>query len=175
MKWSLIQLQKYRGKKMPLEQEIDVTTYLKEHNHDVRDASLVRVTGDITVRQDSVVIRLVLDGTFTLPCARTFEDVIYPYHIESVETYVNKEENVLDEMHHMMDGDKIDTLPVVEELLLLEIPMQVYSDNVENALSEGKDWNVVTEEELEQQAIQEEPKVDPRLAGLADFFDKKED
>ncbi|KGL41134.1 DNA-binding protein [Listeria newyorkensis] len=175
MKWSLIQLQKYRGKKVPFEQEIDVTEYLKEHNHDVRSASLVKVSGDISVRQDSVLIDLVLDGTFVLPCARTFEDVIYPYHIKSVETYVNKEEKVLDETHHMMDGDKIDALPVIEELLLLEIPMQVYSDNVENALSEGNDWNVITEEELEQQAKQEEKKVDPRLAGLADFFDKKED
>lgn len=162
-------------KKVPIEQEVDVTEYLKEHNHDVRDASPVRVSGDITVRQDSVLIELVLDGTIILPCARTFEDVIYPYHIESVETYVDKEEKVLDEMHHLMDGDKIDVLPVIEELLLLEIPMQVYSDNVENALSEGNDWNIITEEELEQQAKQEETKVDPRLAGLADFFDKKND
>ncbi|WP_430534076.1 YceD family protein [Listeria rocourtiae] len=174
MKWSLIQLQKYRGKKVPIEQEIDVTEYLKEHNHDVRSASLVNVSGNMAVRQDSVSINLVLEGTIVLPCARTFEDVIYTYHIESIETYVDKEEKVLDETHHLMDGDKIDALPVIEELLLLEIPMQVYSDNVENALSEGNDWNVITEEELEQQAKQAETRVDPRLAGLADFFDKEE-
>lgn len=62
-------------------------------------------------------------------------------------------------------------MPIIHELVLLEIPLQVFSDEEENkqeaAPQEGKFWKLIKEEE-------QQNKIDPRLASLAKLLDKKE-
>lgn len=67
--------------------------------------------------------------------------------------------------------------PVVEELLLVEIPMQVFSEDAleMSNLPRGNEWEMKTEEGNLLEQIAKEPKVDPRLAGLANFFDEKKE
>lgn len=71
----------------------------------------------------------------------------------------------------------VDLTPVVEELLLVEIPMQVFSEDAleMSNLPRGKEWEMKTEEGNLLEQIAKEPKVDPRLAGLANFFDEKKE
>ncbi|MDF9555915.1 YceD family protein, partial [Bacillus tropicus] len=67
---------------------------------------------------------------------------------------------------HCLEGEVLDLLPVIKENILLEIPMQIFSDDVSGgAPMQGQDWQVISEENKEKT-------VDPRLAGLAKFFDK---
>lgn len=112
-----------------------------------------------------------------LPCARRLEDVIYPYEVHATETFVKFKEQVLDESWHVMEQDMVDLTPVVEELLLVEIPMQVFSEDAleMSNLPRGKEWEMKTEEGNLLEQIAKEPKVDPRLAGLANFFDEKKE
>ncbi|MNG37517.1 hypothetical protein D3C84_1248960 [compost metagenome] len=54
------------------------------------------------------------------------------------------------------------------ENIILEIPIQIFSDEASTeAPMKGQDWQVITEKEQTE-------KVDPRLAGLAKFFDKQQ-
>ncbi len=177
MKWSLSQLKKYRDGEFKINETIDLTDFLKENNHDVRAASPVHVTGKFEIKRDEVTAHLTIAGEWTLPCARTLTDVFYPYEIQAVETFVKNRDQVLDESWHVMEQDTVDLVPVVSELLLVEIPMQVFSDEAthENSLPKGRDWELQTEEKFASEKAKNEPKVDPRLAGLADFFNEKED
>jgi uncharacterized protein len=64
----------------------------------------------------------------------------------------------------------IDLTPVVKEEILLEIPMQIFCESVqkeEGAPQEGKDWQVITEDDRKD-------RIDPRLAGLGKLL-KQED
>ncbi len=57
------------------------------------------------------------------------------------------------------------------------MPLQVFSENAdEMKKAEGKGWSYATDEEYDARLREEqETKVDPRLAGLATFFDKKDE
>ena len=99
-------------------------------------------------------------------------DVHYPYSIDTTETFLLKPaEFDSEEDLHQIEGDVVDLTPVIKEILLLEIPMQVFCDNVTEeegaAPQAGKDWEVISEED-------QTTKVDPRLADLAKFFVKED-
>ncbi|PZF89408.1 DNA-binding protein [Listeria ivanovii] len=178
MKWSISQLKKYRDSNFTINEKADLKKFFQENNIDVRDASPVEVTGELIVHPEEVVANLTMKGEWTLSCARTLEDVVYPYEVHASETFVKSKEQVLDESWHVMEQDMVDLTPVVEELLLVEIPMQVFSEEalVMDKLPRGTEWEMKTEDADLLEKIANEPKVDPRLAGLADFFgEKKED
>lgn len=170
MKWTITQLQKYRIKGLVLDETIDVSD-IKETDSQIRDVSPIHVTGRADINAMNITFHIHLTGVLTLPCARTFVDVKYPVDIETTETFLLNEDyaNLESEYYTVVKGDVIDLTPVIRENLLLEVPMQVFCEdaNPEGAAPQsGNDWSVVEPEELEQ-----EKKVDPRLAGLAKFFD----
>ncbi|MBC1997977.1 DUF177 domain-containing protein [Listeria marthii] len=177
MKWSISQLKKYRDSNFTINEKADLKKFFQENNIDVRDASPVQVTGELIVHPEEVTANLTMKGEWTLPCARTLEDVVYPYEVHATETFVKSKEQVLDESWHVMEQDMVDLTPVVEELLLVEIPMQVFSEDAleMSKLPRGNEWEMKTEEGNLLEQIAKEPKVDPRLAGLANFFDEKKE
>ncbi len=76
-----------------------------------------------------------------------------------------------------LDGDWVDLEPAVEDHILLSIPLQVLSQEElsEDKMPSGNDWEVVTQEALEERRKQQkEQSVDPRLASLQSFFEKDE-
>ncbi|MED3660301.1 YceD family protein [Ureibacillus sp. FSL K6-8385] len=177
MKWSIHQLAKYRQTGLPIDTVVNLDE-VKERNKDIREISPVHVKGHCTVGNSQMTCHLTLKATLTLPCARTWEDVQFPVEVETVEVFSWEDPELRgnddDEDIHYIDGEVVDLKPVLEELILLEVPMQVFKEGTEGAIKGGKDWDYFTEEELSQQA-KDEPKVDPRLAGLAKFFDQKDE
>ncbi|MBS2968859.1 DUF177 domain-containing protein [Metabacillus sp. KIGAM252] len=169
MKWLINQLYQYQSKGLELDEEINLTELINEHK-DVRDISPVHVNGRAAIQSDKATFQLTVTGVLTLPCARTLVDVRFPFHIETTEVYLLKPTDYDEELEgeiHTLDSDEVDLIPAIKELILLEIPMQVFSDSVNEegaAPQEGKDWKVVSEEENKN-------KVDPRMAELAKFFD----
>lgn len=142
---------------------------IKESDNSIREVSPIKVTGRVDIGSNKITFHLQIEGYLILPCSRTLVDVRFPIHVKTTETFfiVHPDEQ-LEEGVNMADGNTIDLRPIIRELLILEIPMQVYSEreNDEDAAPQsGHGWNV----------IQEKPKsekVDPRLADLAKFFDK---
>jgi uncharacterized protein len=93
-------------------------------------------------------------------------------NVETTEAFLlgTPEYETEEEEMHQLKGDVIDLMPVIREILLLEVPMQVFCEDDESkdgAPQSGKDWEVIREKEKQQ-------KVDPRLAGLAKFFEQKD-
>jgi uncharacterized protein len=99
-------------------------------------------------------------------------DVQYPFSIDTTETFLLKPAAYdTEDDYNLIDGDIVDLTPIIMEIILLEIPMQVFCDDVKNeegaAPQSGNDWEVITEDD-------QKNKVDPRLAGLAKFFENEE-
>ena len=174
MKWSIHQLSKYRKDGMPLDTNVQLDN-LKTRNSDIRNVSPVHVKGLCTFGASQMTCQLTVSATLTLPCARTWEDVEYPVNIETVEIFSWIDEEQRGDVNgdiHFIDGDVVDMKPVLEELILLEMPMQVFKENTEGQVQGGKFWSYSTDEDVEIANKVDEPKLDPRLAALAKYFDQ---
>ncbi|MGX6442058.1 YceD family protein [Neobacillus sp. K501] len=168
MKWTLSQLQKYRNKDFQIDDIIRVDE-IKETDPSIREVSPMHITGRGDIDSTKVTFHIKVEGHLILPCSRTLVDVKLPINVETTETFLlNGSEYETEEEVYQVKGDVIDLMPVIREILLLEVPMQVFCEDVNSedaAPQSGKDWEVVREEDRSQ-------KIDPRLAGLAKFFDE---
>lgn len=130
----------------------------------------MHITGRADIDSSKVSFHLKIRGHLVLPCSRTLVDVNYPIDVETTETFLLKGlDYETDEEVHQVKGDVIDLKPVLQEILLLEVPIQVFCDegsSEEGAPQSGKDWEVIHE--------QKKDKIDPRLAGLAKLFDQND-
>jgi len=172
LKWTISQLQKYRDKNFQIDEYADVTGIM-ERDPQIRGVSPIKVTGRADLSSGRVTFHLHLSGELILPCSRTLVDVKYPIDIDTIETFLFNAhgETFEGEEVTVVEGDVVDLIPVITENVLLEIPMQVFCEDVnseEAAPQSGKDWAVVSEEESKQ-------KLDPRLAKLANFFDSNKE
>ncbi|MCM3568792.1 DUF177 domain-containing protein [Neobacillus mesonae] len=167
MKWTISQLQKYRNKEFSFDEIIQFDD-LKKDDPTIREVSPMHITGRGDIDSTKITFHFKIEGYLILPCSRTLVDVKLPINVETTETFLLQ--NAVyqaDEEVHQVKGEMIDLKPIIREILLLEIPMQVFcedGDSEDAAPQSGKDWEVITEEA-------ESEKIDPRLAGLAKFFD----
>lgn len=164
---------------MEINEIIDISEALKNRDPQIRDVSPIHVTGSANVTSEKVTFLLHVTGKLILPCSRTLVDVDYPIDVKSTEIFLLNPHHTYEvdedvEIHHP-NGDIVDLDPVIVELLLLEIPIQVFSEGAKDDenLPSGNEWEVVTEEQVKQDEENKEKKVDPRLAGLAKFFDEQ--
>ncbi len=168
LKWTLNQLQKYRNKEFPIDEMVRIDD-LKKDDPTIREVSPMHITGRGDIDSAKVTFHLKMEGYLILPCSRTLVDVKFPINVETTETFLLQESVIQSEEEtHRVNGDVIDLTPIIREILLLEVPMQVYSDDVDSedaAPQSGKDWEVISEDT-------KSDKIDPRLAGLAKFFDE---
>ncbi|CRK80599.1 Hypothetical protein BN000_00486 [Neobacillus massiliamazoniensis] len=170
LKWTLSQLQKYRNKDFLVDDIIRVDE-IKEYDSTIRDVSPMHITGRGDIDSTKVTFHLKIEGHLILPCSRTLVDVKLPINVEITETFLFQgSEYDVEEEANRVKGDLIDLTPIIQEILLLEVPMQVFCDDTDSedaAPQFGKDWEVVHEQE-------QSKKIDPRLAGLAKFFDEND-
>ncbi|MBY0120812.1 DUF177 domain-containing protein [Bacillus sp. S/N-304-OC-R1] len=169
MKWTLSQLQKQRNKEMLIDEIVDVSEITTKEST-IRDASPMRITGRADIDSAKVSFHLKIEGNLVLPCSRTLVDVSYPINVETTETFLLKGlDYEADEEVHQVIGDVIDLMPVIHEILILEVPMQVFCEDSseEGAPQSGKDWEVIQEQD-------KKDTIDPRLAGLAHFFNQSD-
>ena len=171
MKWTINQLNQLQSKGLNIEEDIDLSDLVTSHP-DIRDISKVRVSGRADLSSTKVTFHLSISGSMVLPCSRTLVDVQYPFSIDTTETFLLKPADYdTDGDFHLAEGDIVDLTPIIKEILILEIPMQVFCDDVRNvegaAPQSGKDWEVISEED-------QNNKRDPRLEGLAKFFENDE-
>ncbi len=177
MKWSIHQLSKFRKDGMPIDAYVQLDEVM-DRNQDIRAISPVHVKGLCTFGASQMTCQFTLSATLTLPCARTWEDVEYPIEVETAEVFSWIDEDKrgdLDGDIHYVDGEVVDMKPVLEELVLLEVPMQVFKEDTEGQVLGGKNWSYTTDEDVELSRKNDEPKLDPRLAALAKYFDQTDE
>jgi uncharacterized protein len=169
LKWTLSQLQKYRNKDFQFDEIIRVDE-IKEIDQTIREVSPMHITGRGDIDSTKVTFHFKIEGHLVLPCSRTLVDVKLPINVETTETFLLQgSEYVTEEEVYQVKGDIVDLMPVIREILLLEVPLQVFCEDVNHedaAPQSGNDWEVIHEEG-------QSKKIDPRLAGLAKFFDEK--
>ena len=99
---------------------------------------------------------------------KTLKDVVIPFEIEEKEEYIDKsvfaDEDAFDVS--LMDM-YIDLAPLVNELIILNIPITSSLDDEEAELVSGKDWELLSEESLT--SVKEETKESP-FAALSGLF-----
>ena len=168
LKWTLNQLQKYRNKDFTIDEMIRVDE-IKQTDPTIREVSPMHITGRGDIDSTKVTFHIKIEGHLILPCSRTLVDVKLPINVDTTETFLLQGSVYeTEEETYQVKGDVIDLMPIIREILLLEVPMQVFCDDVDSdeaAPQSGKDWEVISEEE-------QSKKIDPRLAGLAKFFDE---
>ncbi|KOO40754.1 YceD family protein [Priestia koreensis] len=169
MKWTVHQLYQLQNKGLNFDETIDGKEFT-DMGDEIRRVSDVHIKGRADISSARVTFSFTVEGELTLPCARTLVDVQYPFSIHANETFILKPTDYEDEEVHFLEGDIVDLYPVIKELILLEVPMQVFSENTDvsgAAPQSGKDWEVISEENRKD-------RIDPRFAALQDFFkDKK--
>jgi uncharacterized protein len=169
MKWTINQLQKNRDKELKIDEYVNAEEIMKI-DPSIREVSSMHVTGSAYISSSKITFHLNINGYLTLPCSRTLVDVHYPINVTSIETFLlNGPTYESDGEVHEVKGDVIDLTPIINEILLLEVPIQVIAEDrtEEGAPQSGKDWEVIQEKE-------KKDKVDPRLAGLAKFFEQND-
>lgn len=174
MKWTIHQLAKYRRTHMDLDEQVQLPELMKR-NSEIRHVSPVHVKARCTVGATSLTCHFHLEGELILPCSRTWEDVAFPISIDSTEVFDWSEDAVESDNVHPVVGEVIHPDPVLEELILLSIPLQVFKEDADQNKPEGGNgWSYATEEELKEKEAGEQ-KTDPRLAELAKYFDQTDD
>ena len=98
-----------------------------------------------------------------VPCSITLEDVEYDFHTKSLEVFsFDKTE---DEDVHEVKGDVVELLPVIFQLILMEVPLKVVKEGIKE-YPKGDGWEVVKEEDYTKSKNDD---IDPRLAKLKEF------
>ncbi|MFC7061313.1 YceD family protein [Halobacillus seohaensis] len=172
MKFPLQKLNQSGDEPFEFEEDVDIHE-LEDMKNDIRSISPVHLQGQAYRRGDDITVNFTAKGEMILPCARTLVDVPYPFHIEgheqfNVSPYYAEED---DSEIHPIRGEILDLTPYIKENVLLEIPTRVFSDDEkahDQALTEGKGWQVITEEP-------EETKMDPRMAKLQSLLNEEEE
>lgn len=168
MKWTVLQIQRMGGHRFHIDETADFSI-LKELDKQIIDLSPISVKGEAEFDSSKIVFHLTIQGTLVLPCSKSLVEVNFPVNIQTIETFFLRPLEDEDE-GELVENGVIDLTPIVQELLLLEIPMQVYADPVNQecgAPPSGNGWEIVTEED-------QAKKVDPRMAKLAELFKKDE-
>jgi uncharacterized protein len=171
MKWSIQQLRSFQHKELKIDNEIDMRE-LMQRDPEIRDISPVHVVGRAETNQQRAAFYLTITGKMILPCSKTLVDVEYPFSIQTRDFFLFDPSYSVDaeeEEIHQVEGNTVDLIPYISEQILLQKPLRVISDEEivdPIAPPEGKGWQIVSEDNHKK-------KVDPRLADLANFFDKE--
>lgn len=165
MKWSKAQFLQSENGTVFFDEEITFDSAAFAKMDHIRGLRNVTVSGNAHYDEhlNQVIADLEVDGVMIVPCSLTMEDVEIPFHTTSQEVFsFNKCE---DKDVHETKGDVIELLPVVFQLILMEVPLKVVKEGIKE-YPKGKGWEVVKEEDYLKTKQKE---IDPRLAKLKDF------
>ncbi|MGL4818490.1 MAG: YceD family protein [Bacilli bacterium] len=166
MKWSIYQLKKQAYRLVPFDEQVELPTLL-ERNKDIAALQSCHVKGTIDTSASKITVSMKIDAHLLLHSSRTYEEVPFHVELDVQETFLLEDGQDASEEYEVLEGETLNLIPLVEELVLLEIPLQVYAPGDEDAPRGGQGWTIIEE-------VEETEKVDPRLAKLAQFFNDKQ-
>ncbi|KRN88540.1 YceD family protein [Ligilactobacillus ceti] len=184
MKWSLSELRFTGEKPLNFEETLNLEQALQKRNPELIAVSPIEVSGFFTVDEMGTMLYARVKVTLTLPSTRSFQPVDLPLDFDLTEHYISHFDRQRlaefgdNDVALVLEDDLIDLDQVVLDNILLQIPMQVLTNDEQQAteatLPTGNDWQIVTEDQVKKKQ-EESPKIDPRLAKLQDFFEKNDE
>ena len=165
MKRSKLELLQAENGTIEFEDKIDFDPAVFSKMHQIRGLQDVTVSGNVhyDVSSERVFADLDIDGVMIVPCSITLEDVEYDFHTKSLEMFAFDKTD--DKDVHETKGDVVELLPVIFQLILMEVPLKVVKEGLQQ-YPKGDGWEVVKEEDYEKAKSDE---IDPRLAKLKEF------
>lgn len=165
MKWSKLELLQAKNDTIEFEDTIDFEPAVFYKMHQIRGLQDVTVSGNI--HYDASIERIFADldieGVMIVPCSITLEDIEYDFHTKSLEVFSFDKTD--DEDVHEVKGDVVELLPVIFQLILMEVPLKIVKKGLMQ-YPKGDGWEVVKEEDYIKAKSDE---IDPRLAKLKEF------
>lgn len=108
------------------------------------DLKDVVLSGIITLDVDGdYIIDADLNGTMILPCAVTLKEVPYQFSTK-IEGNIEKMLAEIDENYEKSENT-IDIFPIIWENILMEIPLRVVSEDLDNVSLEGDGWKFISD------------------------------
>lgn len=179
MKWSLLELNKYKDSPLEFTETLELKKSLIKRDNMILDVSPVKVSGLLIVGKDEYLIHYKIDVIVTVPSSRSLAPVPLKMVIDVDEVFMTKEqfdqrdERFSEEEVIILEKPTIDLDESVEDNILLSIPIQVLTEEEQEShdLPKGDDWEVLSEDDyLRQKEDQVQQTVDPRLAKLSELF-----
>ncbi|QIL46437.1 DUF177 domain-containing protein [Vagococcus coleopterorum] len=185
MKWSLLELNKFKDEPLVFSETIDVNQSLTEREPNILGASPVKVSGIFSVSQNEYIADFDIETELTLASTRSLEPVPYLTKLHITEIYMTPEQFekqqdkiAADELVMILEKDLIDLSEAVEDHLLLSLPLQVLTDEEKQSEANivGSDWELMSEDAYyNERQQQEQNNIDPRLAKLSALLDNNKD
>lgn len=165
MKWSRAQLLQALNHTITFNDVIDFDPAAFAKMHQIRGLHDVTVSGNVhyDTTSERVEADLEVEGVMIVPCSITLEDVEYDFHTRSLEVFAFDVKE--DEDFHEVKGDVVELLPVIFQLILMEVPLKVVKKGLKR-YPKGDGWEVVKEEDYMKAKSDD---IDPRLAKLKEF------
>lgn len=126
----------YSLKKLDIDEEInfDNIDYKKMN---ITKINNMHVSGYAKVNyEDNIELELDVNGSITMPCAITLEDVIVPINVHISEEIL---ENTLNNDFYL------DLLNILWENIVLEIPIRVTKEGAKLESQKGVGWEIISE------------------------------
>ncbi|MTD41785.1 DUF177 domain-containing protein [Erwinia sp. CPCC 100877] len=181
MKWSLLELNKYKDKPCEFSEMLDLKASLMRRDDQILDVSPVKVVGLLTVGNDEYLTHYRIDVIVTVPSSRSLTPVPLSLKIDvdevfmTLEQFQNRKEQVPEEEIIILEKPTIDLNESVEDNILLSIPLQVLTEEEQHSheMPQGNDWEVLSEEDYAKKKQAEAQQItDPRLAKLSELFNE---
>ncbi|MHC5269915.1 YceD family protein [Enterococcus sp. LJL98] len=184
MKWSLLELRKYQEEPLVFQEVLNLKEELLSREKEIIDLGPVEVQGLVTVSPREYLLHYTVKTVITLPSTRSLEPVAIPMSFTVDEVFMTTEQfQQIDDLVKaeeilILETQTLDLDESVADNILLEIPLQVLSEEEEKATHypSGNDWAVYSEADYERmKESQAETQMDPRLAKLSNLFEKTEE
>ncbi|MGY3703466.1 nucleic acid-binding protein [Vagococcus martis] len=185
MKWALSELNKFRGSQVDFEETIDLNASLKQREPSIIDISPIKVNGFLKVDELGYYAHMTVETILTVPSSRSLEPVELPLDLIIDEEYMTpRQYDALKDVPEddknliiVLEKDLIDLTEAIEDFILLNLPLQVLTEEEKQSteLPKGDFWQVVSEDDIiEELETETQSTIDPRLAKLSDFFKEDE-
>ncbi|PCS01573.1 YceD family protein [Lactococcus fujiensis] len=177
MKWSTNEITK--KKSIDFDETLELSESLSQRSSEILNATPIHVFGQISYDNGLYLLDYQLDTVLTLPSSRSLKPVEYPmtsFVNESFASpeFLNSSTDLLDsDLIIPLDKDLISLDESVEDNILLEIPLQVLSDE-EKEISElpaGQHWTVLSEDDYQAKQVEKKEEKKSPFADLDGLFD----
>lgn len=165
MKWSKLEMLQAKNQTIEFDECINFEPAVFAKMNQIRGLQDVTVSGNVhyDTISERVYVELDIEGVMIVPCSITLDDIEYDFHTSSLEvfSFVKCDDGDI----HEVKGDVVELLPVIFQLILMEVPLKVVKEGLKQ-YPKGDGWEVVKEETFESSKKDE---IDPRLAKLKEF------
>lgn len=96
------------------------------------------------ITDSSYNMMLNIKGTMVLPCSITLKEVDYPFDINTEVKLSNDDEDF--EEYVKISQNNIDIISIIWQNIVLEIPLRVVSEDIDDSLTSGDGWKLIREE-----------------------------